>query len=674
MKITNFKYFVFAAVLFCGCSFTIQNENESENESELSQVDLGITSPSFKVYSNPARVNSPADIQDYGKYYKPASFNFDMFNANSKYSWHRFKQSEHFFVFWEKPFGSNPNSSSLPYEMRVDVDDLLAKAEEFYNLNVNTLKMCTTGYGISNLDKYKLQIYLVYQKEWLATGSGYDNVIGALWVNPSTCKPVGKTIAHEIGHTFQYQIYCDRLLTGAANNYKYGWRYGFGPNGSGGNGFWEQSAQFQAYQLYPQQAFEQNYYLFTKNTHRHFNDESMRYQSFWFMYYFTNKYGIESFSNLWKYSSFPEDPLEAYTRLICNGNWERTWNDYYEYASHAVTYDFGKINANFQKRFATYNTNLIQLNKKFRPAYSSCPSTSGFNIIKLKNPAKNTRVTANLDALAVGSELCANDKGEVVNSDGKVIGTTRNYNNNIENGVKHTDSNFRLGFVGIKNSKPVYGEMAKGKSAQAFMDVTEDFDEFYLVVLASPQNYTHHFWNDTEADDLQWPYELYFENTAPFANPNDGNVAFGVYCNPQKKDYVLGELDFSAIEVIKKLAVNFNLSEQEVKNCIIQPQAGKTIYPQEGKIILALTEPNGNLNLTPTATTGFWCDKNGYVQNWGAKSNVFFEYDPKNAKLTYGHLPGFNNAGDTIIVKPTFVYTKNGQTYKTTISFYYIFK
>lgn len=57
-----------------------------------------------------------------------------------------------------------------------------------------------------------MEIYLLYQSEWLATGSGYDNVIGALWVNPSTCQPVGSTIAHEIGHSFQYMVFCDYLL------------------------------------------------------------------------------------------------------------------------------------------------------------------------------------------------------------------------------------------------------------------------------------------------------------------------------------------------------------------------------------------------------------------------------------------------------------------------------
>ena len=181
---------------------------------------------------------SSSDIPNFSKYYKPYEFSdMDMFQSSSKWSWHRYKQSEHFFVFWEAAFGSDPNSSSVPSDLRVDIDDLLAKAEQFYQTNIVSTQFCTVGQGKSYLDKYKMEIYLLYQTEWLATGSGYDNVIGALWVNPTTCQPVGSTIGHEIGHSFQYQVYCDQILTGETGEYdfKSGFRYGY-DGSSGGNG------------------------------------------------------------------------------------------------------------------------------------------------------------------------------------------------------------------------------------------------------------------------------------------------------------------------------------------------------------------------------------------------------------------------------------------------------
>ena len=179
------------------------------------------------------QIMDEADIKDFDKYYKPAEFaTMNMLRSDAKWSWFRSKQSEHFFVFWEAGFGSDPNSDTIPANMRVDIDDLLEKAEQFYTTNVEKLGFADVGQGKSYLDKYKMEIYLLYQEEWLATGSGYDNTIGALWVNPSTCQPVGSTIAHEIGHSFQYQVYCDKLFQGGTDDLKSGFRYGYeGSNG-----------------------------------------------------------------------------------------------------------------------------------------------------------------------------------------------------------------------------------------------------------------------------------------------------------------------------------------------------------------------------------------------------------------------------------------------------------
>ena len=206
-------------------------------------------------------------------------YNNDYTNPNSKWSFARSKESEHFIVYWDKAFGDNPNASSVPSALRVDVNDLLKKAEQFYDTNVNKLGMAIEGE--SQVDNYKMIIHLLYQTEWLATGSGYDDKIGALWVNPSTCKPVGHTIGHEIGHSFQYQVACDHRYNFVGAYTQRGWRYGFGANGSGGNGFWEQCAQWQGFQDYPDQVFGYDVAVWLYNYHRHYCHECMRYASYW---------------------------------------------------------------------------------------------------------------------------------------------------------------------------------------------------------------------------------------------------------------------------------------------------------------------------------------------------------------------------------------------------------
>ena len=172
------------------------------------KVSSGTASTLLKVTQGPSSIEimDKSQVKDFDKYYKPQEFNFDMLRNDAKWSWFRCKQSEHFFVFWDAYFGDDPNSSSLAEADRIDVDDLLQKAEHFYETNITRLGMVVTGQGKSQLDKYKMEIYLLdpTPEWWVATGSGYDNVIGALWVTPSTCKPVGSVIAHEIGHHVEY--------------------------------------------------------------------------------------------------------------------------------------------------------------------------------------------------------------------------------------------------------------------------------------------------------------------------------------------------------------------------------------------------------------------------------------------------------------------------------------
>ena len=227
----------------------------------------------------------------------------DFTKEESQWSYYRMDYSDNFIVFWEKGFGSNPFTVT-DQALRVDIKDLLEKAELFYDVNVNKLKFVETGK--SNTDKYRMMIFLKYQSEWLATGSGYDDIIGALWVNPSTCQPVGSTIAHEVGHSFQYQTYCDNPTSGC------GWRYGFGENEEGGNCFWEQCAQWQAYQIYHEERFNNyNFDEYLLSCYKHPLHEAPRYANYFIQDYWCMKHGIEFIGKLWREARRPEDPIEA---------------------------------------------------------------------------------------------------------------------------------------------------------------------------------------------------------------------------------------------------------------------------------------------------------------------------------------------------------------------------
>ena len=170
-------------------------------------------------------------------FYAPNEFaGMDMDNAASRWCWQRSMETEHFFIFWEPGFGEDPGGESVPEALRVDLAALAEAVDPLWQLNARALGMLGQ---LTRLGAYKMQIYLLYTEEWVATGSGYDDMIGALWVSPAACHPIGSVLAHEIGHCFQYQVYCDQLLGGMADDGLHGFRYAHGL----GNGFWEQCAQ-----------------------------------------------------------------------------------------------------------------------------------------------------------------------------------------------------------------------------------------------------------------------------------------------------------------------------------------------------------------------------------------------------------------------------------------------
>lgn len=604
-----------------------------------------------------------ADIKDFDKYYKPKDFgNMNMLSSEAKWSWWRMKQSEHFFVFWESSFGEDPNAESVPEALRVNIDDLLTKAEQFYKTNIEVLKFAEVGQNKSYLDKYKMEIYLLYQTEWLATGSGYDNTIGALWVNPSTCQPAGSTIAHEIGHSFQYQVSCDKMLNGETNFSQVGFRYGYGNNGEGGNTFWEQCAQWQSFQDYPTELFGYHIDVWKANYHRHFNHEWMRYASYWLQYYWTQKQGIDVVGNVWTKSRYPEDPLMTYQRLYCNNDLETLYAELYDYATHMITYDIDVARNYVTEDACDYTTQMYDTDDGYyQVGYASCPGTTGFNIIPLNVPDAGTTIKADFVGLTTGSILAKNDPGTVMDGDNNAVGTVTVYNNS-----DNIAAGWRYGFVAITNGTPLYAPMNKDHSGTISYKIPTDTEKLYLVVMGAPTQYKSHAWNDEETDDEQWPYKVKFEGTDLLGNfsidetadPKDITLTFDVKCNPDSEAYPQGTIN---LKTNRELAQAFVMKPAVLESKLIA--VGKE--PAEDKITIALQQADGTLIYNSTANNGFWCESNGNIGNWGDTAPVYIEFN--GLRMTYGHRNGVSVAGQKYTLKPTLIYTKEGIQYKATL-------
>ena len=665
----NIKIFLtFAIALFLvSCS--------TEKETVASKVDA-------------VKTMSKSDIKNYDKYICPASTNphFEngadyMLRSDAYYSWWRMKQSDHFFVFWSPEFGDDPNAETVAESMRVDVDDLLKKAEQFYKTNIETLGMAKTGQGQSMLDDYKMQIYLIYQDEWLATGSGYDDKIGALWVNPSTCQPVGFTIAHEIGHSFQYQVYAEKInKQGAAADYHHGFRYGFGKDGDGGCAFWEQCAQWQAHLDYPAEMFD--YWLDTwkQNYHRHFNHQFMRYASYWLQHVWVEKHGVEAFGRIWRESQYPEDPLETYKRLYCNDDLDKLYEDMYYYASHMVYYDLKYTTTDNQtvevpaSAKGNYTTNLYQIaDKKYQVAYASCPGTTGFNIIKLKNAPGKT-VSIEVNALTPGSALYKGDKGEVLDEDSKVTTTTKKYNTQT-----NKSSDYRYGYVAIVNGKPVYSDMHKGSNGTASYAVPANATELYFVIQAAPSTYDRQPWNTDESSDEQWPYTItvngtdvneYIEyvdiNIDPSSTPKNItetiNVEGAASSSYEFAKYNLAYLDNGAI------CYAFCLTPSEIAAKLVKSADCANGVP-EGKIGMRLKKTDGSYSYEDNCGgtyAGFWCNAKGNPQSWGDDARSYTKFNSI-YELEVGFMPDVIKSGETYPQVLELVYNHGGTNIIATI-------
>ena len=443
---------------------------------------------------------TPSDVPDYDKIYmctefyklnrdsNPGSTFYDPLKSSSLYFFGRSKQSEHFIIFWDKDYGStSPDKAESPYH--VDTDALLVWCEQIYDYYVNTLKFAHfTAAEKSYLDSYKFQIFLWHQTEWAAYGSGpADNVTGCLWINPEAANS-RSTVAHEIGHSFQYQVACDLMLNKKVNDI---WQAAFRYDQGQGSTFWEQTAQWQAYQMVPEETFTNyNFTEFCDNCHRHFAHEDMRYGSYFFHYYWADKYGIDAVAKVWNTARRPKDALESYMAAYGIGI-EEFNAQVYDYAARVATWDFEQIRvagADYAGAVSWKGTDAGEGWWKVDPA--KAPEATGFNLIRIQ-AAPGQEVVMDFAGLP-------NEPGYNQSGDASVAGWT-------------------VGFVSLGEdrstrtySDPVTASAATGNAAAATWTVPAGAKYVWAVVACTPTTYITHAWDDNNANDRHWPYKVKF--------------------------------------------------------------------------------------------------------------------------------------------------------------------
>ena len=421
-------------------------------------------------------------------------------NANNQWCYDRSYQSKHWILFWEKGYGSNVPAS---------VVEILNTADKIFEFYADSLKFITINQGKSKTDTYKMIIRLRYTDEWEASGSGIDNQIGLLtlsrWAYTSRS---GQTVAHEIGHCFQYQTHCD-------NNNQNGWMYTW-QNSGNGNVFWEMCAQWQAYKYYPSYQFNNEWLTNTLNgLHKNPLAEELRYNNYFIQDYFCHKHGMDFIGRLWNESTKPEDPFQTYMRIAMASELteaeklDQLNNEMWEYGARMTTFDLDPIRKAGASTIGKRAQTTLSKDSEgyWKPAASNCVENFGNNAIRLNVPSAAKTVYAELIGLPDESGYIA---------------------------YKSKAAGWKFGFVALqKDGTRIYGDIADAnynepRNTVAF-DCPAGCSYLWLVVSGAPTDYWSRGWNGTTTDDEQWPYKVKLYQTNVYGNTNNNTFPVGIH-------------------------------------------------------------------------------------------------------------------------------------------------
>jgi len=328
----------------------------------------------------------------------------DFTNKDSKWSYARCAYTDDIIVFWEKPFGDD--LSKAPeldgHKMTVDLKNLLDRIQSFYNFYKNDLQFIKPG---SNADRYRMMVMLNYSLEGTAYGGDYDNVIGALWIAPNRVQDKKlNCIAHELGHSFQSMISCDKQGES--------W---------GGGGIFEMCSQWMLFNVNPEWPTDENFHWkgFIDNANLRFLAGENIYHSPYVLEYWSEKHGLTTIGDLFRNGKRGEDPASTYMRMfnLTNEDFAKECVDCY---SKLLTFDFkGKYEQNKKYAGEFLNNKPLQV---FGANVLKLDNSKGYSNVKVNfrsDGDANTDgfayrlVAINNNAEATYSPICTKSKGTI---------------------------------------------------------------------------------------------------------------------------------------------------------------------------------------------------------------------------------------------------------------------
>jgi len=582
----------------------------------------------YYTFKNPGRI-----------IYKPKEFaSMDFNSTNSRWCFQRSRESEHFIVFWEKGFGLDPKKSDTP----LDVDLMLERAEHLFHIYTDSLGFVIPGQSKAT-DTYKIEIFVMYQTEWLATGSGYDDVIGALWCNPWALQAAGgHTLAHEIGHSFQYLVACDLGMN-------HGWRYGYGDNASGGNGWWESCAQWQGFKVYPEQQFSNDYSSqYLDKCNKNLLHEDWRYANYFIQDYWCMLHGKQFIGRLWREEKMPEDPVEAYQRLT--GITQAQFNDeIFNYAQRVCTWDIDGIRERGRSYIDNHTAWLHRATDVSDASTSGsttwevdaahCVENYGYNIIRVNTPKAGTIVKANFRG--------------ITGADGyRKVWASR--------------EGWRYGFCAyLQDGSRVYGQPYSNKVGTAEFIVPDGTQKLWFVVTGAPTQHWRHAWDDNAANDEQWPYQVRFEGTDKYGEfpeytadyeRRDTTITIEIELpyDAYTYSYVYAPYDMEAASK----SLGLSTAQLKAVKCSASANPGFVGINSNN------TTQTANTTTSTSSSTvfGHWFNASGNVCGYDGSAQIYAEFTPADFKCKVGQFPGRLTKGKVYTVRQAIRYKPKGST------------
>ncbi len=592
-------------------------------------------------------------------------------NGEATWSKTRSVENDDLIIFWDNGYGDT-KPSDLPTSdfYRVDIDDLMKKCQSYYDLEYNTLGFVNPE--TTNLRNYKMMVLVCHTNVWTCYGGGYDYEVNALWINPATCKPVGLAVAHEVGHSFHYMCYADA----SGNNHHSSSTIGTGfhlPVGSGAT-IWEQTANWQATQSYPEAMFTECMGAFRRTHYLAFQHEVHRYQSYWFFNYLCQYYNdIRTVANVWNQPM--TGAVDFNQSLMANKNLTpaQLYKMYFDYACRCVTWDYDIAKPYRDKYIGDFDYRCsLTADGEYQVASLSCPQATGFNVIPLQVPEAGTDVTVHLTALIVGSALASSDPGQYLRGiDEPLSMPSRRYSSNNYRSYR----GFRMGMVALMkdgsrqyfSKDSVYCRGSREVTADYTMTVPEGVSKMWLVVSPALSKYLQHPWDNNISNDDMWPYKFTLEGTdigsraVVYADPEldgrkeaDATFVYDVtYPRTTGSDH-----SGTTVSVSGKAAATLGTAFQtKMSNLKDMMQAWTSAGPSAGKVMYYGVNANGKLAGSGSTANGYghWFNAAGNVSAYGS-GYVYCEFSPANMVFTLGQYPGRCSEGGTYTMREALRY------------------